>query len=85
MNFRNCPYTKGQDVVVSLSIDKKDFWLPVKQDYIAIGNANKQVIKVRKISTWFITGTEIVIPYFPPDLNNLNNTIKRIEKLLTFM
>jgi hypothetical protein len=82
-NYLNCKYAKGNERVVAMSIDKKDFFLPLKKDFITLGFAKSGIIRVRD-TNYFLTQKETIIPYFPPDLDDLNNTIKRIEKLLTF-
>lgn len=76
-----CSYAKGNDIVVTISIDKQNFTLPLGKDKYAVSFKDKNKICVRN-HLFMLTGKEYLLPYFSPDLSDLSKTIQKIKTYL---
>lgn len=82
-----CKFMSGYDYRIAIHTNQKDFFLPLPKYLLAVGNhmTNQIKIKIKNINDGFFNyDKHIAIPYFPPDLTNLNKTINRIYSLILF-
>lgn len=81
-----CKFMRGYDYRVGIHINQKDFLLPLPKYLIAIGSYKNNYIKIGNVDDGFFSNKSIIkIPYFPPNLADLNLTINKISSLVIFI